>query len=98
MEATEAKGEDDKKDKKITISVGTPKGVLKAKFDLTDTVKYVIDYTVKKQHLDGGSDAFELYLRDGDQKTLLTPVEHTLASFGIKADVKCLLAATGSGV
>ena len=85
------------KEKQINVVIGTPKGTLPGKFEPTDTIADVIDYAVEKKQL-GGADAFELYLRNGDDKHLLTPVTATLASFGVKSGAKLILAAHGSGV
>lgn len=86
------------KDKQINVVIGTPKGTLPGKFEPTDTIADVIDYAVEQKQLGGGADAFELYLRNGDDKQLLTPVTATLASFGVKSGAKLILAAHGSGV
>lgn len=91
-------GTEKDKDKRLALVIGTPKGTLSAKFEPSDTVGEVIAYVVEKKSLGGGSDAFELYLRAGDDKRLLSPADHTLKSFGVKSGDKMLLAATGSGV
>ncbi|HZK98321.1 MAG TPA: hypothetical protein VFC47_00345 [Caulobacteraceae bacterium] len=86
------------KDKQINVVIGTPKGTLPGRFEPTDSIANVIDYAVEQKQLGGGADAFELYLRNGDDKQLLTPVTATLASLGVKSGDKLILAAHGSGV
>lgn len=90
------KGSD--RDKLINLVIGTTKGNLTAKFKPSATVVEVIAYTIEKMELGGSADVFEMYLREGQKKTLLEPITNTLASFGIKSGAKLILAATGSGV
>lgn len=79
-------------DGKITLKVGTPKGVFEATFDVSEKVYEVIQTIVKEQGLVEG-DAFELAF-DG---TSLAP-DRAIGSFGLEDGAVLDLVASGSGV
>ena len=79
-------------DGKITLKVGTPKGVFEATFDVSEKVYEVIQTIVKEQGLVEG-DAFELAF-DG---TPLDP-DRAIGSFGLEDGAVLDLVASGSGV
>jgi hypothetical protein len=82
------------KNQDITLTIGTPKGSFTAVFPKTAKVQDVIETAIKKMHLDGALDAFEVF--HGEEQ--LTPITRTLESFHLKDGDKLLIAATGSGV
>ena len=79
-------------DGKITLKVGTLRGVFEGTFDISDKVSEVISVIVKAQGLVEG-DAFELAF-DG---TPLAP-DSPIGSFGLEDGAVLDLVASGSGV
>ena len=79
-------------DGKITLKVGTPRGVFEGTFDISDKVSEVIAVIIKAQGLVEG-DAFELAF-DGKPLAPDSPI----GSFGLEDGAVLDLVASGSGV
>lgn len=91
---TKNDGNAPRRDDKLTLTIGTPKGPFTAEFDKTAKVSDVIDAAITRMKLSGAPEDFEVFHGEVELK----PITRTLNSFGLADGDKLLLAAQGEGV